>query len=344
MSLLYKDIADKIIDYIESHPKVTKLPTERELSIKYQVSRQTIRKAVSICEEKGLIEKRQGSGLYLSSSYLSKINHVALMVPDSEDYIYPQIISELESRYQIVNYTLSVYSTFDSIQNEKKILEYLINNPVSTLLVMQTRNVLPSPLSDKYQSIKQKGTNIIFLGNPCPNLTDYSYIKFDDFYSGYSSAKRITNSSKNWFAIFVSDNNSSMDRYYGFIQCMEDINYEYNENYIHWITYDELRELKNGNNHILKKHLTKYQSLPSVYICGHDEIAYSLINYLNNIRGITEEMKFYSFDNSYLQKISSTHIYSYNGDKDMLYSKIIELTLSNKKQKEVITLPSALNG
>ena len=38
------------------------LPTEERLTIMYGVSRQTVRKALSILEEKGIIEKKQGSG------------------------------------------------------------------------------------------------------------------------------------------------------------------------------------------------------------------------------------------------------------------------------------------
>lgn len=37
---------------------VNKLPTEQELSEKYQLSRQTVRMALKTLEEKGLIEKR----------------------------------------------------------------------------------------------------------------------------------------------------------------------------------------------------------------------------------------------------------------------------------------------
>lgn len=345
MSLLYKVIADRIIDYIYESNLSVKLPTERELSTKFNASRQTIRKALEIVEEAGLIERRQGSGIYLSSSYLKSINHVALIVPSKDEYIYPQIISELDKRYRTISYTLDIYESHDTNSKEKAILENLLLNPVSTLLVIQNRNMLPSPFQEKYRLLAKNGTNIIFIGNPCPNLTDYSYIKFDDFYSGYSLGNRIANKENNWCAIFISDNRGSTDRYYGFIQYMEDNNYKYDESNIHWILYDDLLNIRNNNTQSIKNILSAYQLLPSVFICGQDEIAYSLIMHLKNTRQLTDDIQFFSFDNSYLSTLIYTKINSYNGDKAMFYSKIIECTLAgNQKKKEVYTLPSSLNA
>lgn len=344
MSLLYKEIADQITNYIYDNEIKEKLPTERELSIKYEVSRQTIRKALELCEANGLIKRRQGSGIYLSSSYLLSVNHVALLVPSKEEYIYPKIISELEKRYKSISFTLDIYETLDTISDEKAILDYILNNPVSTLLVIQNRNMLPSPLSYKYSQLSKNGTNIIFIGNPCPNLSDYTYIKFDDFFSGYSIAERIANNEQNWCAIFISDNRGSTDRYYGFIQYLEDNNYEYNESNIHWILYDDILDIRHNNTECLKRIISKYEQMPSTFICGQDEIAYSLIMHLKNIRQLSDDISFYSFDNSFLQTLIYTKVNSFDGDKSMLYSKIMECTLSgHKKKKEVFTLPSKLN-
>lgn len=344
MALLYKVIAEQILSYIYDNKALSKLPTERELSIRFNVSRQTIRKALKICEESGIIERRQGSGIYLSASYLLSINHVALFIPSKEEYIYPKIISELEKRYKNISYTLDIYETHDSLSGERESLNSLIDNPVSTLLVIQNRNMLPSPFADKYRQLSQNGTNIIFIGNPCPNLSDYTYIKFDDFFSGYSVASKIADKDNNFCAVFVSDNRGSTDRYYGFIQCMEDMDHQYNESNIHWITYDDLLNIRVNNTESIKSILAKYSELPSIFICGQDEIAYSIIMQLKNRKQLSDDISFYSFDNSYLQTLIYTKINSFNGDKSMLYSKIIECTMSGNKKKEVFTLPSSLNG
>ncbi len=345
MSKLYEEIAATLADSIRNKEFGTiKLPTERELCIKYAVSRQTIRKALEKCEEYGLIEKRQGSGIYLSSAFQKSVNKCAIIVPDKEEYIYPDIISDLEKILLGINFSLSIYESHDSNTEEAAILKFLIDNPVSNIIVISSRNNLPTPNEVLYNSLTTKKTNVIFIGNPYPNITNCSYIKFDDFYSGYSVAKRIKSTEKNWCAIFVLDDRGCIDRYYGFTQCMADNEYSYNENNIYWITHKDLMEIRyNNNSQCIKEILDTYTNTPSVIICGQDEIAYSTITHLKNTRKISEDISVFSFIRSYMSSLCDFPIHIYDGEKSLMYSKIVELLLSErKKEKEVITLPSSL--
>ncbi len=345
MSLLYKEISKQIITDIKSGKyNQGRFPTERELCIHYAVSRQTIRSALKECEEAGLIEKRQGSGIYLTPAYLKSVNHCALIVPALEEYIYPRMISELESRLNTVNFTLSVYESRHSLKLEKDILNTLLANPVSTLIVISAKNMLPSPFETLYKQLSSNGCRIIFVGNPYPNCQDYSYIKFDDFYSGYSVAKRIKDIEQNWCAIFISELRSNVDRYYGFVQSMADNDYDFDESNIHWIHYEDLLELRSNNISVIRNILESYATAPNIVIAGEDEIAYSCINCLKNTRKLSEDISFYTFDNSYIRRITDIPVHSYDGDMGMLYAKLVEMTISKaKKEKEVITLPSSLN-
>ncbi len=210
---------------------------------------------------------------------------------------------------------------------------------------MSSRNNLPTPNEELYDKLLENNVKVIFLGNPYPNLHRFNYIKYDDFYSGYSVAKRIIKSDeKNWCAIFLNDDRGNIDRYYGFIQCMSDNDHQYNEDFIHWITYKDLMNIRYNNNPIcIRNILTSYDNTPNIFICGQDEIAYSTIMQLKNTRKFSSEMEFFSFYSSYLRTILDVNIHSYEGEKNQLYSKIIELILSkNKKEKEVTTLPSTL--
>jgi GntR family transcriptional regulator of bglA len=63
---LYTSIANDLIEQIRKHLFKEKLPTEYELMQKYDVSRNTIRKAVDIISQKGLVRRVQGSGYYIN--------------------------------------------------------------------------------------------------------------------------------------------------------------------------------------------------------------------------------------------------------------------------------------
>ena len=64
MTAKYKFIATKIIEYINSDKcDSKKLPTERELSQIYGVSRPTVRQALDLLIKENYIYKRQGCGI-----------------------------------------------------------------------------------------------------------------------------------------------------------------------------------------------------------------------------------------------------------------------------------------
>lgn len=64
---LYKTVADDLLRVVDSGQYAVgeRLPAERDLAIKYKVSRPTIREAVIALELAGRVEVRKGSGVYI---------------------------------------------------------------------------------------------------------------------------------------------------------------------------------------------------------------------------------------------------------------------------------------
>jgi GntR family hexuronate regulon transcriptional repressor len=65
---LYRQVADAITASIKSGEYVrgARLPSERDLAASFKVSRPTIREAMIALEIRGLVEARQGSGIYVT--------------------------------------------------------------------------------------------------------------------------------------------------------------------------------------------------------------------------------------------------------------------------------------
>ena len=64
---LYQDLARSLLAELSagSYPVGARLPAERELAVKYSVSRPTVREAIIALEVQGLVEVRVGSGAYV---------------------------------------------------------------------------------------------------------------------------------------------------------------------------------------------------------------------------------------------------------------------------------------
>src|SRR5580698_3553907 len=66
---LYRQVADSIMAAIQSgdFKPGARLPSERDLAASFKVSRPTIREAMIALEIRGLVEARQGSGIYITA-------------------------------------------------------------------------------------------------------------------------------------------------------------------------------------------------------------------------------------------------------------------------------------
>ena len=99
MAIKYKWLAGTLRDLIKKDVKnqINKLPSEQELCRRYHVSRQTVRQALNLLTQEGLIEKRHGSGSYITghSANLSD-DQIAILISDDSNYIYPGVLDDIQ--------------------------------------------------------------------------------------------------------------------------------------------------------------------------------------------------------------------------------------------------------
>ncbi|MFC6171184.1 GntR family transcriptional regulator [Loigolactobacillus jiayinensis] len=77
---MYHDIADDITKSINEGLFDKKLPTEVQLMARYNVSRNTIRKAIDLVYQKGLLRRVQGSGYFVNDISLAEKTVINLSV------------------------------------------------------------------------------------------------------------------------------------------------------------------------------------------------------------------------------------------------------------------------
>ena len=82
--LLYTRLADEIFDYIRSNniKSGERIPSERKLAEIFSSSRATVREAIRILENKGIIEIQIGNGMYLKENLNQDLYRIELWKVD----------------------------------------------------------------------------------------------------------------------------------------------------------------------------------------------------------------------------------------------------------------------
>lgn len=289
---------------------IYKLPSEHELCVQYHVSRQTVRAALHLLTEEGLIEKRRGSGSF-STGLGTRENTIGIIVNHADEYTTPVLLADLKSVFREKGYSAQIYSTYSKIAMEREILENLKTTPIRGLIVEGTKTALPNPNLDLYEHLMGKGVSILFVGGNYPALASAFYIKDDNYYGGYLLAKHLIQQGHTQIAgIFKIDDIQGLERYSGFVTALRDFKITVTEDLILWYTSAKLEALQTkSDTGFLISFLRKNKSLCSAIICHNDEIAYWMIRELRyaNIR-VPEDMSIVSFDNSYMSDLDSIRI------------------------------------
>lgn len=306
MAIKYKWLTNRlkalIINYIEMG--INKLPSEAEISAKYNVSRQTVRLSLSLLEKDGLIVKKRGSGSYITGlSSDSAGNTIGILISDDSDYIYPGVLSDLKGALSESGFLAKVYVTNNRTCMEREILLSLLQHPLRGIIAEGCKSALPNPNLDLYDKLMKKGCVVQFLYNYYPSMNECLYVK-DDNPAGSSLLVRhlVKQGHTAIGGIFKFDDLQGPERFQGFMETMTDYHLSVPDERIGWYSSDDLDKLQRLKDAgFLKKFVRETLSTCTAVVCYNDLIAYHLIKELN-LAGyrLPSDMAVTAFDNTYL--------------------------------------------
>lgn len=310
----YETLSEQLTEQITQNLKygITALPTEAQLSEQYRVSRQTVRAALSLLREKGLIESRQGSGSYATglSPDISE-NLIPILIASSQEYIYPNLLSDIRSLLAEKGYQLQVYPTGNDISAERRILLALLDAPPRGMIVEGSKSALPTPNADLYEKLKAHGTRLLFLHNKYDALAEEVYIKDDNYYGGYLLANHLAELGHTSIAgLFKIDDRQGPERYLGAVSCLRDLGLEFADSHMGWFQSSDIDALeKRQDTRFLASFIKEGLAGCSAVICYNDEIAYWLMKELSYTHlQVPRDISVVCFDNSYLSDLSKVRL------------------------------------
>lgn len=313
-----------------------KLPSEQELSERFQVSRQTVRRALEELVKEGLVESRRGSGSYLSETAGEAFGanrvrkpeqeekRIAVMLTYIDTYIFPVIVREIEKKVTHAGGILQIAMTDNSVAKERMHLEeFLRTRRIDGLIAEPVKSGLPNPNLELYQKLQKAGIPVLFVNSFYDNLT-IPHVSLDDEKAGYLAAQHLLECGHTRIAgIFKADDGQGKRRYAGYTKALLERSLKIKNRQILWVDSEDIHEMELESERILKR-----LQGSTACVCYNDEIASRLVNILRSadIR-VPEQMSLVGIDNSSLARFCEVPITSINNPASEIGAYAAQLLL-----------------
>lgn len=310
MAHKYKQVADALrADILDGvYQKRMLLPTEQLLCQRFNVSRQTVRQALSVLASEGMIERRQGSGSHIlpvRENLNAPRRTVAVITTYISNYIFPSILREIETVLSANNSAPTLYATQNQISNERRILQSLLDGELPDgILVEGTKTGLPNPNLDLYRKLISRGVPMVFMHGIYPELSDCLSV-LDDNYGGsrqlveylYQKGHRSIS------GIFKNDDLQGLQRYAGYADTLRDLGLPLEDQRVYWYNTESKDCLLSDDSAWTQVKSVLHNC--TALVCYNDEIASRVVSLLlkEGVR-IPDEIAVVSFDNSPYSELS----------------------------------------
>ncbi|MDD2978417.1 MAG: GntR family transcriptional regulator [Hespellia sp.] len=282
-----------------------KIPSENELASIFSVSRQTVRHAISVIEDEGLVERRRGSGTYVrgmkrKDHFDKKTMRVAIVTTYVDEYIFPTMLKELERKFSKANYTIQIAFTHNTVEKERIILKnFLGRKVIDGIIAEPVKSGLPNPNLKLYEELEAKGIPIIFLNTFYLQLP-MMHVCMDDKRAGQMATEHLLQCGHTRIAgIFKSDDGQGHRRYAGYMEALMERGIKIREDRITWIDTLDAKHMGEYAGPILNR-LTNCTAC----VCYNDEIAVKLVGICKEAGiKIPEDLSIVGIDDSDLARL-----------------------------------------
>jgi len=317
MALKYKEIATLLRQQILSgiYPPDSLLPTEQQLCAVHGASRQTIRAALQMLVEEGLIQRRQGSGsrvLRPEDAPPLPQRTIAIITTNITDYIFPGVLREAEAVLSANNCAAMLYATSNQVSQERRILlDLLGSKKIDGVLVEGTKTALHNPNLDLYRKLQARKIPLVFFHGSYPDLEGAVCVQDDNYQGGRQLVEYLASRGHTRIAgMFKNDDIQGHQRYAGFIDALRDLNLPLDDQRIYWYS-TETKDVTNIHSTLWKNQVVPILSGCTAVVCYNDQVANPMVEYLLNQKiSIPRQMAVVSFDNSFYSNLSTCRITS----------------------------------
>jgi GntR family transcriptional regulator of arabinose operon len=302
-----------------------KLPSENEMSLQFHLSRQTIRHAIDVLEQRKLVTRIQGSGTYAGvcarGGSQEKYFNIAVISTYVDSYIFPAVLKGIERVLSKSGYTMQVAFTGNRTEREREALDKILDKGlIDGLIVEPAKSALPNPNLHYYKKLMGQQVPILFFNSRYPEL-NLPCVSLNDALVGEKAAEYLIQAGhKEIGGIFKCDDGQGHLRYSGFAKSMEKADLKLDGKRILWIDSESLKDMESWADYLFQR----LEGCTGV-VCYNDEVA-NLLSGICLKRGIRipEDLSLVSIDNSDLATLGEVPITSFPHPMEALGRKVAE--------------------
>ncbi len=296
------------------------LMTEEELKGRFGVSRQTVRQAIAMLEDDGLVVRRRGSGTYVKHGPRrhGETLTVGVVTTYITDYIFPSIVRGIESVLSANGCIMNLSATYNRVDHERALLQRALDSSIDGLIIEGTKTALPNPNIPFYQALREKNIPVVFINGSYAQLNGSVQVVMDDYNGGILAARTLLDKGfQRIGGVFKRDDVQGHERFRGVSETLLQAGQDFPDERICWFGTESRNSLFQETDGLRLLDSIQQPDGPDAIVCYNDEVALSLCAALRE-RGckVPRDAAVISFDNSAFAGLAHPALTTLNHPKD----------------------------
>ncbi|RDW20701.1 GntR family transcriptional regulator [Oceanobacillus chungangensis] len=336
-SIVKQSIKSKILD--GTYKPNQKIKSESELMEIFGVSRHTVRLAIGDLVTEGWLYREQGSGTFCADREKngSQISHarnkeIAIIATYISDYIFPSIIRGAEEYLSKNGYQVSIFSTNNDHENEKRVLEKILTQNFDGVIIEPTKSAISNPNINYYLNLENQKIPYIMINAYYDELEPLSVTMNDEKGSYLLTEHLINLGHNNIVGFFKTDDNQGSKRMKGYLKAHRDLGKSINPANI--VTYRSDEKNKKPVEEF-SRILSSTSERPTGIVCYNDELAVKLLDVIREQKlTVPEDISIVGFDNSFLAEVTEVKLTTIEHPKSEMGKVAAKLILDLINEKK----------
>ena len=277
-----------------------KIMSENMLSEKFGVSRQTVRRAISILVNEGYLVSEHGRGTFCAErkQKQSGSKNIAVISTYISDYIFPEVIQGINKVLTGRGYSIILKDTENSQQNEAACMADVMTKNIDGMIIEPSKSEIFCGNLSQYQALDRMNVPYIFIEGIYHSLKDRPSILMNDEEGGFLVTNYLLeNGHRNLLGIFKMDDYQGRQRHNGFVRALRKFGLFYDPERVIWY-HTEDRKIKPAA--MLEAIMESNMEVDGI-VCYSDQIALDVIRTLERLgKRVPEDISVTGYDNSFI--------------------------------------------